>query len=193
MLRKIGSNIRRKQGGVSSSVKCRFDVSLDTLEGLPSKVSQCRIHFERSPKVQMSKVQECESGTFRLFTPTGASQSVVTQVAMANSSCNSHTAACLPCPLSLRVPSAAVRCPTARAHAPSMSDEPVVRRAAHSSHATGDQQVQQTHSTCKTMASRDLAALCTTSWRPSPHGRGATLTQRLPATQCMRMSCGSCL
>lgn len=62
MLRKIGSNIRRKQGGVSSSVKCRFDVSLDSLDGLPSKVSRCRIQFERSPKVQMSSMQDCSNG-----------------------------------------------------------------------------------------------------------------------------------
>lgn len=62
MLRKIGSNIRRKQGGVSSSVKCRFDVSLDSLDGLPSKVSRCRIQFERSPKVQISSMQDCSNG-----------------------------------------------------------------------------------------------------------------------------------
>jgi len=55
MLKKLQRQVDRKKAG-AHALKYRFDLKLESLQGLPRTVTQCRVVWARGAKVQLSKV-----------------------------------------------------------------------------------------------------------------------------------------
>lgn len=61
MFKKLQRQIDRKKAG-SQAIKYRFDLHLDSLNGLPKTVTQCRMVWARGAKVQLTKLVWVEDG-----------------------------------------------------------------------------------------------------------------------------------
>jgi len=61
-LHKFQNGLRHKLAGQKGS-KCQFDVSVASVEGLPSGFNHCSVLFERSSRSTVSKLQlVCDKG-----------------------------------------------------------------------------------------------------------------------------------
>jgi hypothetical protein len=65
MFKKLQRQIDRKKAG-AQSLKYRFDLQIDAVEGLPGGVTQCRVLWARGAKVQLSRLAEVQNGTARI-------------------------------------------------------------------------------------------------------------------------------
>jgi len=61
MFKKLQRQIDRKKAG-SQALKYRFDLHLESLEGLPPSVTECRVVWARGAKVQLSKLVTVQGG-----------------------------------------------------------------------------------------------------------------------------------